>query len=190
QIPQFRCRVPGEGPDAQLVDQVMPEQRADEPRAAVDLDLGPVPALERRDAFGDVTADQVGIVPVRLVERRCGRVGFHFALRYSIAAAMRQPNAAVDVSVRARFPADHLASWKCWRTAARSPMRAGSPAALSASLSGTLTAMVMITAMRYKANAAPIQGSRWRRSPARWRAAARPVSTRAPRKAAMNHGLR
>ena len=43
-------------------------------------------------------------------------------------------------------------------------MRAGSPATLSASLSGTLTAMVMITAMRYKANAAPIHGSRLRLS--------------------------
>src|SRR5215471_4013157 len=186
-IPQFRCRIPGEGPDAQLVDQVMPEQRVDEPRAAGDLDLGPVPALERRDAFGDVAADQVGIVPVQLVERRRGRAGPHFAPRCSIAAAMRQPNAAVDVTVRTRFHADHLASPKWRRTWARSPMRAGSPAALSPSLSGTLTAMVMTTAVRYKANAAPIHGSRLRLSALKWSAAARPVSTRAPRKAAMNH---
>src|SRR5215475_15190864 len=86
----------------------------------------------------------------------------HLALRCSIAAPMRQPNAAVDVNVRTRFQADHLASLKCWRTAARSPMRAGSPAALIVSLSGTLTAMVMITAIRYRTNAAPSHGSRLR----------------------------
>jgi len=70
-----------------------------------------------------------------------------------------------------------------------SPMRAGSPAALSASLSGTLTAMVMTTAVRSKTKAVPIHGSAWRLSLLRWRAAARPVSTGAPKKAAMNHGL-
>src|SRR5262252_5684773 len=95
----------------------------------------------------------------------CLRVCLHFGLRYIMAAPMRQPNAAVEVSVRMRFHADHLASLKRWRTAGRSPMRAGSPAALIASLSGTLTAMVMITAMRYKTNAAPIHGSALRLSP-------------------------
>jgi len=43
-------------PDAQLLDQVMPEQRADGARAAVDLDLGPVLAVGRRAVFGDVAA--------------------------------------------------------------------------------------------------------------------------------------
>src|SRR5215472_19048331 len=162
--------VPGEDPDAQLVDQVRPEQRVDEPRAPADLDRGPVLGLGRRDAFGDVAADQGEIVPVRLVERRRGRAGPHFAPRCSIAAATRQPNSAVDVTVRTRFHSDHLASPKWRRTWARSPMRAGSPATLSPSLSGTLTAMVMITAMRYKANAAPIHGSRLRLSALKWSA--------------------
>src|SRR5262249_46308665 len=112
---------------------------------------------------------------------RTGRASPHFAPRYSIAAPMRHPNAAVDVIVRTRFHADHLASLKCRRTSARSPTRAGLPAALSTSLSGTLTARVMTTAMRYRMNAAPIHGSTLRLSPLRWRAVARPVRIRAPK---------
>ena len=46
----------GEDPEAVLVDEVVLEQRLDEARAAVDLDLGAVLALERRDVLGDVAA--------------------------------------------------------------------------------------------------------------------------------------
>jgi hypothetical protein len=66
-------------------------------------------------------------------------------------------------------------------------MRAGSPAALIASLSGTLTAIVMMTATRYRPNAAAIQGSA---GVPRLAMPATRVRTRAPPKAViMNHGL-
>jgi hypothetical protein len=40
-----------EDPDAELVDEVVLEQRLDQSRAAVDLDLGPVLAFEPRDGI-------------------------------------------------------------------------------------------------------------------------------------------
>src|SRR6478609_3425879 len=61
---------------------------------------------------------------------------------WSTRAQARQPNAAVDVTARMRFQRFHVAS-KASRTAARSAMPSGCPAAASWSLSGTLTAAVM-----------------------------------------------
>jgi uncharacterized protein YndB with AHSA1/START domain len=45
-------------PDAELVDEIVLEQHLDQTRAAVNLDLGAVLALERFDVVGDVAGDQ------------------------------------------------------------------------------------------------------------------------------------
>ena len=68
-------------------------------------------------------------------------------------------------------------------------MRSGSPAALSWSLSGTLTARVRTTTSAYTTSAAATQGSTERPSPRSSNSAARPVNTSAPKKVAMNRGL-
>ena len=47
----------GERPEAELVDQVMFEQRLDQPPAAVHLQQWPVLSLELGDPGGDIAAD-------------------------------------------------------------------------------------------------------------------------------------
>jgi hypothetical protein len=61
-------------------------------------------------------------------------------------AEQRQAKAAVVVTARATFQRDHFGSSNRSRRAARSGIRSGSLAALSASLRGTFTAMVLTTA--------------------------------------------
>src|SRR5918997_1813939 len=77
---------------------------------------------------------------------------------YSTSAQVRQPNAAVNAIARATFQRTQLAS-NCARTAARSAACVGSPAAASASLSGTFTTIVITNATADRMNAATIQSS-------------------------------
>ena len=66
----------------------------------------------------------------------------------STSAHARQPNATVLPMVRTTFQAIQRGSWKAPRTALRSAMPSGSPAALMSSLSGTWTAIVMTNTAR------------------------------------------
>src|SRR3989442_14859997 len=59
-------------PEAKLVDEVVPQQRLNQVRAPRHLDLPTGLLLEARDGVSDVTAQQRGIVPFRLVKRSRG----------------------------------------------------------------------------------------------------------------------
>src|SRR6266536_94294 len=107
----------------------------------------------------------------------------------STSAQARQPNAAVDVSARAMFQRIQLDS-KCARTAPRSAIRSGLPAAARLLLSGTLKPMVMTSVTTYSTTAAAIHGSTERQPAPRWSTPARAVSSNAPRKLAKNQPLR
>jgi hypothetical protein len=63
-----------EDPDALLVDEVVLEQCLEQIRAAVNLDLGAVLALEPGDRFRDVARDQRRAIPVDLLQRARGDV--------------------------------------------------------------------------------------------------------------------
>ena len=70
-----RCAVATAGcptSHALLVDEVVLKQPLDQARAAVNLDLVAVFALQRRDVLGDVAGDQGGVVPLHPLERRLG----------------------------------------------------------------------------------------------------------------------
>ena len=109
--------------------------------------------------------------------------------RASTKAHVRQPNATIEATARKRFQPTHLASWNCSRTAARSAIKPGSPAALISSLSGTLIRMVMTTTARCRTNAPPIQGNADCSSAPKWSATARAVKPSAPKNQKNNQGL-
>ena len=99
------------------------------------------------------------------------------------------PKAATVVTVRTRFHAAQRDSSNALRTAARSAIRSGSPATLIASLSGTFTAIVRTTPATSRTAATNSHTRNAPPSPQTSTVAAA-VSTGAPKKGTMNHGLR
>ena len=63
----------GEYPEPVLVDQSVPEQRLDQARAAVDLDLGAILTLQLRHILGHA-ADKDGVAPLHLLQGSRGDV--------------------------------------------------------------------------------------------------------------------
>ena len=105
-------------------------------------------------------------------------------------AQARQPNAAVAATARTMFRRAHASS-KRSRTAPKSWIVSGSPAAASSSLSGMLKPNVTTsTPTVYSASAASTHHSTGRPARCSWNAAATIVNTKAPPKLSANQPFR